>query len=39
VDDKYLQKVHDLLDKKANIKEESIDIDDESFSNELFDEL
>jgi integrase/recombinase XerD len=37
VDDKYLQKVHDLLDKKANFNN-NIDISDESFSDDLFDE-
>ena len=36
VDDKYLQKVHDLLDKKPNSKD-NIDIDDVEFSNDLFD--
>ncbi len=37
VDDKYLQKVHDLLDKKpANDKD--INIDEEEFSDDLFDE-
>ena len=35
VDDKYLQRVHDLLEKKMNIGEE-VDIDDELFSDELF---
>ena len=37
VDDKYLQKVHDLLDKKPD-SDKNIDIDDESFSNDLFDD-
>ena len=37
VDDKYLQKVHDLLDKKPVNKKDS-NIDDESFSRELFEE-
>jgi site-specific recombinase XerD len=37
VDDKYLQKVHDLLDKKPN-SDKNIDIDDAEFSNDLFDE-
>ncbi|MBO7095243.1 tyrosine-type recombinase/integrase [bacterium] len=36
VDDKYLQKVHDLLDKKPDLNK-SIDIDDVEFSNDLFD--
>jgi site-specific recombinase XerD len=35
VDDKYLQRVHDLLEKKMNIGDE-VDIDDELFSDELF---
>ena len=37
VDDKYLQKVHDLLDKKLD-SDKNIDIDDENFSNDLFDD-
>ena len=37
VDDKYLQKVHDLLDKKID-SDRNIDIDDENFSNDLFDD-
>ena len=37
VDDKYLQKVHDLLDKKENV-DENIDIDEENFSDDLFHE-
>jgi len=37
VDDKYLQKVHDLLDKKEN-SDWNADIDDEIFSGDLFDE-
>ena len=37
VDDKYLQKVHDLLDKKPDLNK-TVDIDDEVFSNDLFDE-
>jgi hypothetical protein len=37
VDDKYLQKVHDLLDKKQDF-DKNIDIDDETFSNDLFDD-
>jgi site-specific recombinase XerC len=37
VDDKYLQKVHDLLDKKPD-SNKNIDIDDENFSNDLFDD-
>jgi len=36
VDDKYLQEVHDLLEKKSNSKK--IDLDDELFSEELFDD-
>ena len=36
VDDKYLQKVHDLLDKKLN-SDKNTDIDDETFSDDLFD--
>ena len=36
VDDKYLQKVHDLLDKKPD-SDKNINIDDESFSDDLFD--
>lgn len=35
VDDKYLQKVHDLLDKKQDSNKD-IDISDETFSNDLF---
>jgi site-specific recombinase XerD len=35
VDDKYLQKVHDLLDEKKN-PQKNIDVDDEMFSNDLF---
>ena len=37
VDDKYLQKVHDLLDKKSE-SDRIIDIDDENFSDDLFDD-
>jgi site-specific recombinase XerC len=37
VDDKYLQKVHDLLDKKPD-SSKNIDIDNESFSDDLFDD-
>ena len=37
VDDKYLQKVHDLLDKKLDI-DNNVDIDDEKFADDLFDE-
>ena len=37
VDDKYLQKVHDLLDKKLTF-DNNVDIDDESFADDLFDE-
>jgi integrase/recombinase XerD len=37
VDDRYLQKVHDLLDKKQN-SDNNIDIDDENFSDDLFDD-
>ena len=37
VDDKYLQKVHDLLDKNLN-PNESVDIDDETFADDLFNE-
>jgi site-specific recombinase XerD len=37
VDDKYLQKVHDLLDKKPELDKE-IDIDDRKFTDDLFDE-
>ena len=37
VDDKYLQKVHDLLDKKPDI-DNNVDIDDEKFADDLFDE-
>ena len=37
VDDKYLQKVHDLLDKKPD-SNRNIDIDAENFSNDLFDD-
>jgi site-specific recombinase XerD len=36
VDDKYLQKVHDLLDKKP-ISNNDYDIDDVNFSEDLFD--
>ena len=36
VDDKYLQKVHDLLDKKPDFNKD-IDIDDETFSDDLSD--
>ncbi len=36
VDDKYLQKVHDLLDKKLDL-DKNIDIDDEKFTDDLFD--
>ena len=35
VDDKYLQKVHDLLDKKPDF-DKAIDIDDENFADDLF---
>ena len=35
VDDKYLQKVHDLLDKKID-SDKNLDIDDEKFSDDLF---
>ena len=38
VDDKYLQKVHNLLDKKSDFSGEWLDIGDEKFSNDLFDE-
>ncbi len=37
VDDKYLQKVHDLLDKKLE-SDKNVDIDDEKFSDDLFDD-
>lgn len=37
VDDKYLQKVHDLLDKKPELDKE-MDIDDRKFADDLFDE-
>ena len=37
VDDKYLQKIHNLLDKKLDSKED-VNIDDVEFSNDLFDE-
>ena len=37
VDDKYLQKVHDLLDKKPNF-DENVDVDDKNFGNDLFDD-
>ncbi|MBQ5945633.1 tyrosine-type recombinase/integrase [bacterium] len=37
VDDKYLQKVHDLLDKKPG-NDKDINIDEEEFSDDLFDE-
>ena len=37
VDDKYLQIVHDLLDKKLDI-DNNVDIDDEKFADDLFDE-
>ena len=37
VDDKYLQKVHDLLDKKPVINKD-IDIDNENFADDLFNE-
>ena len=37
VDDKYLQRVHDLLDKKSD-SDDIIDIDDENFSDDLFEE-
>ena len=36
VDDKYLQKVHDLLDKKPD-SNKNVDIDDAKFSDDLFD--
>jgi len=35
VDDKYLQKVHDLLDKKID-SDKNLNIDDEKFSDDLF---
>ena len=35
VDDKYLQKVHDLLDKKVD-SDKNLNIDDENFSDDLF---
>ena len=35
VDDKYLQKVHDLLDKKID-SDKNLNIDDENFSDDLF---
>ena len=37
VDDKYLQKVHDLLDRKQDFSKD-IDISEETFSNDLFDD-
>lgn len=37
VDDKYLQKVHDLLDKKLD-SDKNIDIDNKKFSDDLFDD-
>jgi site-specific recombinase XerD len=37
VDDKYLQKVHDLLDKKTNF-DENVDLDDKNFGDDLFDD-
>ena len=37
VDDKYLQKVHDLLDKKPKF-DENVDVDDENFGDDLFDD-
>lgn len=37
VDDKYLQKVHDLLDKKTNF-DENVDVDDKNFGDDLFDD-
>ena len=37
VDDKYLQKVHDLLDQKLDL-DQHMDIDDENFSKDLFDD-
>ena len=37
VDDKYLQKVHDLLDKKLE-SDRIMDIEDEKFSDDLFDD-
>ena len=37
VDDKYLQKVHDLLDKKPE-SGRIVDIDDENFADDLFDD-
>ena len=37
VDDKYLQKVHDLLDKKPDF-DKNIDVSDEKFADDLFNE-
>ena len=37
VDDKYLQKVYDLLDKKLE-SDRIMDIEDEKFSDDLFDD-
>ena len=37
VDDKYLQKVHDLLDKKSKF-DENVDVDDKKFGDDLFDD-
>ena len=37
VDDKYLQKVHDLLDKKPTF-DENVDVDDKKFGDDLFDD-
>ena len=37
VDDKYLQKVHDLLDKKPDF-DKNIDVGDEKFADDLFNE-
>ncbi|MBR4633885.1 tyrosine-type recombinase/integrase [bacterium] len=37
VDDKYLQKVHDLLDKKPKF-DENVDVDDKKFGDDLFDD-
>ena len=37
VDDKYLQKIHDLLDKKPDSYND-MDIDNENFADDLFDE-
>ena len=37
VDDKYLQKVHDLLDKKPKF-DENVDVDDKKIGDDLFDD-